>query len=213
MGLRTIRKIVYVIICLIVAAYFVHFRSTGAALTPKPTLSKTFTDIADWEGFGDVNMAPSIIEALDLDDYLFRSYHKGVSTVSLYIGYYSTTRKIGAAHSPLVCFPGQGWEISIPRNIRVSTYAGDINLEELIVTKSLQQELLFYWYQSYDMTSNGTFWQKIHNFFSRFNSNPEDNAFVRVSVTVQNEDRDAAAETALKFIRDFYPLFLKYIIS
>lgn len=213
MGPQTLRKIVYVVICLTVASYFVHFRSTDAASTPKPPLSRFFADIADWEGIGEVDLEPDIVETLDLDDYLFRSYRKDDSIVSLYIGYYRTTGKIGAAHSPLVCFPGQGWEISPPEQEVLPTGAGPIRLEKLVARKGGHRELLVYWFQSYDKTSSGTFWQKVNNFRSKVRSLPEDNAFVRVSLPVHGDDSGQAYLTAIRFIETFYPQFNAYITN
>ena len=57
-------------------------------------------------------LGPKIVKALELDDYANQSYSDGKDTISLYIGYYFTAKKVGAAHDPLVCFPGQGWVVS-----------------------------------------------------------------------------------------------------
>jgi len=39
----------------------------------------------------------------------------------------------------------------------------------------------------------------------------EDNAFVRISMSLEGKSREEAQETMFAFIRDFYPVFLTYI--
>ena len=206
-------RLIYVVLCLAIAAFFIYFRPLAETHDIKTPLSKAFSSVDGWKTIGDANMQQGIVDALELDDYLFRSYTNEQSVVSLYIGYYRSASKVGAAHSPLVCFPGQGWGISIPQKIVFVQEGETVNMEKLLVSKGRQRELLLYWFQSYDMTSSGTFWQKVQNFWARLNSNPADNAFVRVSVSIEGESVDAAYKTATDFIGDFYPRFLGYITS
>lgn len=213
MGFKVSGRIIYAFACLAFAAYFVYFVSPSAAPRPKAPLKEAFSDIGRWKMTEDVHMEDRLVEALELDDYLFRSFSMGDTSISLYIGYYRSAGKVGAAHSPLVCFPGQGWEISIPGTFPLGTERGKIHAERLIIEKGRHRELLFYWYQSYDRTSGGSFRQKIDNLWTRMKGKPEDNAFVRVSVPVQDDDLEEAGRQAAEFIQDFYPKFHHYITS
>lgn len=213
MGFKTGGRLIYIIVCLLIAGGFVHFRPYPEANLSREKLSEVLSRFGGWESVDEIGMQENLITALELDDYLFRSYKKNGIVVTLYVGYYYTTSKIGAAHSPLVCFPGQGWEVSAPQNATIKTTAGTIRAEEMIVKKGRQQELLIYWFQSYDMTSSGTFLQKVNNFHARLNSDPEDNAFVRVSISVQDNQTQPASQAAMAFVQDFYPVFLNYIKS
>ena len=152
-------------------------------------------------------------KSLLLDDYLYRNYVNGDRVVSLYIGYYLTTQKVGAAHSPLVCFPGQGWMLSKAQSLTVATSRGDIQLEKMIAAKGGHRELLLYWFQSYDRSSSGTLMQKVNNFLSRFQDNREDNAFVRVTVPLSGAPENDALKDGIDFIKAFYPTFLSYVKS
>lgn len=211
MGYKVNGRLIYIFICLLVTAFLINFKPSADIHDIKEPLSQVFVAVNGWKNVSDADMQQDIIDALDLDDYLFRTYSKDGRVVSLYVGYYRTAAKVGAAHSPLVCFPGQGWEISTPEKVDAYSESGKINVEKLIARKGRQHELLLYWFQSYDMTSSGTFWQKVHNFWARLNSRPEDNAFVRVSVPIQDDNNEAALKTAVDFIQDFYPHFLRYI--
>lgn len=194
-----------------IAAFFVNFFSSEAVHRPKSILKEVFSDLDPWKGIGDTQIEAFTVEALNLDDHLFRTYRNGHHKAVLYIGYYRTTEKIGEAHSPLVCFPGQGWEISIPENLTLQTDAGEINLVKLIANKGNHRELLLYWFQSYDKTTGSTFWQKILNLRSKLYSHPEDNAFVRISLPIQADNFDDVYLEAINFIQVFYPQFFSYM--
>lgn len=211
MGYRQNARLINIIACLCFAVFFIHFKSSSENPNPKEPLNRVFADVDEWKGIEDVVLETEIVDSLGLDDYLFRNYRNGLDMVSLYIGYYRTTGKIGAAHSPLVCFPGQGWEVSTPRQATMKTTAGDINVEELVAQIGTHRELLLYWFQSYDMTSRGTFYQKIKSFWARVNSKPEDNAFVRVSVPIRDGNTVESYQKAVNFIQRFYPEFHAYI--
>lgn len=211
MGYKINGRMIYIVVCLMAAAAFIHFIPSAENIEKKESLSSVFTSIDGWKNVRDADMQQEIINALELDDFLFRTYSKDTRFVSLYVGYYHTASKVGAAHSPLVCFPGQGWEITKPKKFSADFLNGKINAEILVVKKGRQHELLLYWYQSHDLTSSGTFLQKIQTFWGRLTSKPEDNAFVRVSVSIQNKNTEKALNTAVEFIQDFYPHFLSYI--
>lgn len=213
MGFQANRRLIYIVACLLLAAGFIYLMPATGNYSPKSPLSEALTHFASWNSIGDTFIGQPIVESLNLDDYLFRNYSNDSRIVSLYIGYYRTTDKVGDAHSPLVCFPGQGWEISTPKNLLVETKSGSIHAKKLLIKKEQQRELILYWFQSYDMTASNTFMQKVQGLWARLNSKPGDNAFVRVSIATENDDVDAALKTARHFIQDFYPLFLTYITN
>ena len=213
MGYKANWRIIYVTVFLLVAAGLVYSRPSAMVPENKIQLSQAFTSFGDWNNIGDISIQKDVVDALDLDDFLFREYNNDNRSVTLYIGYYLTSSKLGAVHSPLVCFPGQGWEISRPENVKVTWKDGQILAEKLIVSKGQERQLLLYWFQAYDKTSSSTFQQKINNYWARLNANAEDNAFVRVSVPIQNDNDDVAFQTAVRFIQAFYPNFLRYITS
>lgn len=211
MGYKANGRLIYIFACLFLASFLIYFKQSANIHDKKESLSNVFVNVNGWKYISDTNMQKNIVEALELDDYLFRTFRKDQRVVSLYVGYYRTATKVGAAHSPLVCFPGQGWEISLPEKVNAISDSGKINAEKLIIKKGRQHELILYWFQSYDMTSSGTFLQKVHNFWARLTSKSEDNAFVRVSVSIRNGNNEDALKTAINFIQDFYPNFLRYI--
>jgi hypothetical protein len=86
----------------------VYWQPESKAAKKHQSLPRALANIKGWHSNGLVELDRSIIEALELDEYVNHNFTNGRETVSLYIGYYLTSKKVGASHSPLVCFPGQG---------------------------------------------------------------------------------------------------------
>ena len=213
MGSSRRNALIYMILCLSLTAAFLHARSSGHEVSPKTPLAKVLAVVPGWSTEGEIPLDLEIVTSLDLDDYLYQTYAKDAAYISLYIGLYRTGEKVGAAHSPLVCFPGQGWEISKPDGIELETAGGTIHLASMTASKGLHKELLLYWFQARDKTSRGTFQQKLYNFLEGLHRGPTDNAFVRVSIPISENDLEKQRQAAFDFIRDFYPLFLRHITS
>ncbi len=211
MGQISHRKIIILALCLVITSIFIYSKPSSIAVEKNISLKQALADIHGWNNNGFSPFDQKIVDALELDDYANQSYTKGQDIVSLYIGYYLTTKKVGAAHSPLVCFPGQGWIISDTEKKIVKAGKNNINCISMVITKGKRKELILYWFQSYDQTTPGTLLQKIYTLWAKFRYNREDNAFVRVSVAIENQLKDKAFNTGEKFIKSFYPHFLQYV--
>ena len=199
--------------CLLLVAYGVSYRSTVSEHQRSSSLEESvFPSLHSWDAHDKLLLSDSIVGALELDDYLNRNLTRGQDTVSLYIGFYATQKKVGAAHSPLVCFPGQGWNLSNFSNLKVQSGQHTVDLASMVIGKGEEQQLVLYWFQAYDQTSPGTFMQKVYLLRAKFVHAREDNAFVRVMIPFgQKRTKEEAQKIGVQFIQDFYPVFEKYI--
>ena len=215
-ALTTIKayKLVILIICFSLTSIIIYRTPTSIGVTKQIPLSQALADITGWTMSGYMPLNPKIVESLKLDDYANQNYSDGNVTISLYIGYYFTTKKVGAAHDPLVCFPGQGWVVSDTQTNKIvlNPKPGDsISYSSMIVHRGLQKELIIYWFQSYDRTNPDTFSQKITSLYQKIFRHREDNAFVRVSIPVGGKSLAECHEAIFEFIQSFYPVFLNYV--
>jgi EpsI family protein len=204
-------KIIGVVICFIIAAIFVYWQPDSKIAKKERSLVQNLADIEGWKNSGLIQIDTRIVNVLNLDDYVNNYFTNGDAIVSLYIGYYLTSKKVAAAHSPLVCFPGQGWDLSDFEKKSVKVGNHTINLMRIIASTPQRKELLIYWFQAYEKTSSGTFFQKINTLLSKFIDGREDNAFVRVTVPMKNMDVDQAYKMGVDFIKAFYPRFLEHV--
>ena len=215
-ALTTIKayKLVILIICFALTSILIYRAPSSKAVKKELPLAQALVNIKDWTVSGYTPLDPKIVEALELDDYANQNYSNGNNTISLYIGYYFTTKKVGAAHDPLVCFPGQGWVVSDTQKNKIvlNPKAGDfVSYSSMIAHRGLQKELIIYWFQSYDKTNPDTFSQKITSLYQKVIRHREDNAFVRISAPVGDKSLAECREAIFKFIQSFYPVFLGYV--
>ncbi len=211
MGQIANSRIVILILCFFLTGSVIYSHTEQLPNVKKVQLYEVLSNIKGWEKSKSIPLEPKIVATLKLDDYINVNYFRGDELVSLYVGYYYSTGKIGASHSPLVCFPGQGWVLSDRKAKTIYVESNAINLEKMVATKGDRKELLIYWFQAYDKTSHGTFMQKVNNFLIKLKGNTNHNAFVRVSVPIKNSDFDVAYQTGVDYISAFYPPFLKFI--
>ena len=214
MGSTITKKIVVLILLFIITSLLIYQASSPSPGEKTKSLRQALSDIPYWESKGFIPIEEKIIKVLELDDYANQSYSNGKDAVFLYIGYYFTKRKIGAAHDPLVCFPGQGWVASDIKKGKLSLnpHAEDsISYSAMIVERGLQKELIIYWFQAFDKATPDTTTQKVALLWKTLSQKREDNAFVRISISVGNKSLDECREITFEFIKSFYPIFLEYI--
>ncbi len=216
--MRTVSSIrlITLSIMLLVTAGAVFLLSTAPRTVNKAPLNNALTSLSGWSASPAIDMGSAVEQALFLDDYLFRTYQRGFDKVTLYIGYYHTAAKVGAAHDPMVCFTGQGWKIN-KRDKGVyqlkSSSQGAINYALMIAELHAEKELIIYWFQTNGATSNNTASQKVAMAWDRMRRAPEESAFVRVSTRLGNESMETAQKRIFDFIEVFYPPFHRYVVG
>ncbi len=214
MGRISSTRVVVLTICFVITSVFIYRQPLTMVAIKQIPLSDALFNIKGWKSSGLDPFDKKVIESLNLDDYTHMHYSNGKETVSLYIGYYLSTKKLGALHDPLVCFPGQGWQISDIQRGRYefqSKINHEINYSTFIAQRGVKKELVIYWFQSYDKTNPDTFSQKITSCLKKASIYREDNAFVRLTMTVEDRSLLECREIILRFIRSFYPTFLEYV--
>ena len=214
MGHIPTRKLIILVVLFLPVTFLIYTQPEQRAKTKSVQLSQAIANIEGWQPVGHIPLDSKVIESLRLDDYVFMDFTNGQNIISLYIGYYLTTEKIGAAHDPLVCFPGQGWKVSDTRQkVAVLKNHGHSTLQyaTMAVQKNQQNQLILYWFQSSDTSSSNTFFQKLSAFKNRLQSKDGGNAFVRISISSSAIPIENAESIALDFIQAFYPVFIEYV--
>lgn len=214
MGSTIGKRIIILSCCFLLAGGFINFQPKAEDSNKTIRLTSALDSIKNWEAGQETLMDPRIVKELDLDDYIFRSYGNSNGSVTLYIGYYFSSKKVGAAHDPLVCFPGQGWAVGERTKGKVTintTLNESVSYSVMLAERHSQRELIVYWFQSYDETNADTFSQKVSLFWKRTTQTRGDNAFVRVSTTLGDRTVEEGMEVINKFIKAFYPVFMTYV--
>jgi len=207
-------QITILILCLCVTGALAYWKPESQIQNRTTTLVQSLARIGDWQKTAVSPLDPIIVDELKLDDYVFQTYSQDSDSVDLYVGYYFSSMKVGAAHDPMVCFPGQGWHVTNSERDRLDfnderNY--QLNYASLLAEKEDKMELVFYWYQAGSESTAGTFMQKLMLLRSKFLRRSENNAFVRVSTSLIDGNMEAGRKRLHAFMQDFYPVFVKYV--
>lgn len=197
---------------LLLTALIAYSFGTDSAPGPKPPLLASFTRLEGYQLTQQIDLAPEAYAMLRLDDYLFADYSGNNQVINLYVGLYYSAAQAYAAHSPLVCYPSQGWEIEnrpAKRSLEVGPYV--VNYEEIVTSYNDQRELVTYWYQAHDRSSTQVYRNKIDMAYNKIRNKDESHAFIRVSVPFAASTRGQAQEATRHFIQAFLPRFIDYL--
>ncbi len=198
---------------LLLTGILAYWSSDSVKVTKPVNLQATFGPVQGYNGAAFTPLDAQTASFLELDDYTQTRYAKNGKVVSLYIGYYFSLDKVSAAHSPLVCFPGQGWKLNQPTNHRLTVQQNEIQYTEVIASREGHQELIMFWYQAHEKTAPEVYKNKFNTLVNKITSKKQEHAFVRVSVPVGESGPEDAEKIGKDFIAAFYPTFLSYINS
>ncbi len=205
------RKLLILSVLFSVTCIFIYTRS-GTEHVNKQPIKQYFENIEGYKTLRHVEMEENVLSLLKLDDYLFTDYQGPNGKITLYIGYYYTADKASAAHSPLICYPSQGWVIEkqVP-DLSVNVDPFVINYNEIITSLGGQKELVLYWFQAHHDTNTKAFKNKTNVAYNKLTNQGEQHAFVRVSVSLGPANINQVQQDAIDFIKTFYPQFIQFV--
>lgn len=205
--------------CLLAASLYLTRASKAEEVPPRQPLSNLPMKIDTWNGSRDPDFTKEILDILGVDDYTVRTYTSaGAPYVGLYVGYHSSQRQGDTIHSPLNCLPGAGWQptelgrITLPVRFTPGGAETPIEINRVVISKGLDQQLVYYWYQSHRRVVASEYWGKIYTVLDSVRYNRTDAAMVRVIVPIAERESTPKSEAAAKsFVGSLFPLLGQYL--
>ncbi len=199
---------------LVVAAAFFQRVSEAERIPSAPALATFPANLGEWHGRDAFPFDPRLLEGLGVSEYLNRVYvGADGSSVAFYVGYYGSQRNGQTIHSPTDCMPGSGWEpversrLGLPV-LDDSGRRRTIVVNEHVVRKGGDGQLVLYWYQSQGRVVAGEYWSRIYMMWDAVRRNRTDAALVRVITPIADGGSDArgpAAARARAFVQAMFP--------
>lgn len=163
-------------------------------------------------------LEPDIEAVLGADDYLNISFvhEEGQLPVDFFVAYYNKLTEGGGIHSPEVCLPAGGWEMSEiqKRQISVPSVAGEIKfgINRAIIQKGLHRQLAYYWFDTRGRRLTGDYESKAYTIYDSIVRGRADGALVRVVTPIGIKESDEMADARLiAFMTDMVPKLPEYI--
>lgn len=171
-----------------------------------------------WNGQPGPKLDPTIEKVLGADDYLLADYGAASqrASVNLFISFYNSTTGGPGIHSPEVCIPGGGWEVSNWRQVQVSTGNAAIppfTVNRAIIQKGQRKQLVYYWFDMRGRRFSSEYEAKVYTVWDSLTKSRADGALVRFVTSLEPGEPETAAdkrlsaflESVIKIIPDYIP--------
>ena len=210
------RRFFIVAVMLLSAAVGVGRASRTEIVPPRANFSTFPLQIGDWTGQPAPPFSDDVMKQLAVDDYVNRFYvSPAQQALGLYIGYYRSQRQGDTMHSPLNCLPGAGWQPLSKTYTDIEVAPGrTIRVNDLVVQKDLDRQVVVYWYQSHGRVVASEYLGRAYMALDAVRLNRTDGAMVRVIVPVNDRVSDgvaSATRTAIDFSRTMFPMLSSYL--
>jgi EpsI family protein len=178
-------------------------------------LSTTVPNVFDGYVGTDVEIDAEEQRVVGFTEYVLRNYEapvadggdespaSGVSSFSVYVGYYAGQTQGRTIHSPKNCLPGSGWEALESELATVGTPDGQVGVNRYLIKNGEQRALVLYWYQGRGRVQASEYrvkWDLLRDAALRQRS---DEALVRIVVPLSTSEDDSfrfAATVARRLI-------------
>ncbi|MBS0564118.1 MAG: VPLPA-CTERM-specific exosortase XrtD, partial [Proteobacteria bacterium] len=154
-----------------------------------------------WQG-GTLRLEPDIEKVLGADDYLNSVYQSPAEkdVVALFVAYYKKQTEGQGIHSPQVCLPAGGWEVSnlteVPVDMTAAGY-GRFTANRAIIQKGLDRQLVYYWFEGRGERLANDYRAKLNVLIDSLTKGRTDGALVRYVTPINADETDADAEARL----------------
>ena len=177
----------------------VFFVSGRTELIPERTRFAAFPARLDrWQGHAS-SLDLATEQALGFDDYLLSDYSlPDGKPVNLYVAYYASQRKGESPHSPIVCIPGGGWQITLIERKNYQDAGVDFPLNRVVIAKGSSRQLVYYWFDERGRAVADEYLAKWYLLTDAIVKNRTDGALIRLVTEIYPGETDDDADRRLQ---------------
>ena len=185
---RTSAPLVASVVVVAIVAGAVNLLTDRVETLPKRSHYFSFPmQIGEWAGRRD-RLSDLVLDNLELSDYILADYRKNTTTpVNLYIAYYENQRKGRSPHSPRVCIPAGGWQITRFNRITVPLQyqaKNGVRINRVLIERGGQKQLVYYWFQQRGRILANEYTVKWYLLRDAIVDNRTDGALVRITTRI-----------------------------
>ncbi len=206
------RRILILTAVFLITYLFLEHTSDSLSVPPKRPLDQFPATIDGFVQVAEDRLDDNIIAILGVDQHILRTYQDQEGTrVTLYIGYFEDQKEGQMIHSPKHCLPGSGWFPLDSRQVALSLEGqGEIQINRLLLEKSGQKMLVYYWYQGRGRIVANEYEDRLYLLWDKLWSRRSDESLVRISLLYKDQ---ASEEAARRFIKALLPVLDGYFPS
>ncbi|MEM0921591.1 MAG: VPLPA-CTERM-specific exosortase XrtD [Pseudomonadota bacterium] len=160
--------------------------------------------LGGWSSHARQELPADITAALRADDYLSAAYFRegARAPVDLFVAWYRNQSTADGIHSPEVCIPAGGWEMSeievteIPLTVSGENITVPVN--RAIIQKGLSRQLVYYWFDQSGRRMTSDYAAKLYVLWDALETGRTDGALVRLVTPITPSESIASADARLQ---------------
>ncbi|MDF0596573.1 VPLPA-CTERM-specific exosortase XrtD [Psychromarinibacter halotolerans] len=194
--------IVATVLSLAVSAAMVLTPRAEGVVPERETFQLFPRRVGDWSGYTQ-ELDPAVAGVLAADDYFNGTYMAPgeAQSVNFFVAWYQSQTDGTGIHSPEVCLPVGGWEVSAiePHQVNMSdTTYGTFTVNRAIIQKELQKQLVYYWFEQRGRRMTNDYLAKISVVRDSIQRGRSDGALVRFVTVIGPDETEAEAEVRME---------------
>jgi exosortase D (VPLPA-CTERM-specific) len=148
-----------------------------------------------WSG-SSRTLEPSIARVLRADDYFSAFYvspDEGAG-VDFFVAWYERQTEGSGIHSPEVCIPAGGWEVSAWRQVDVALPSGEtVPVNRAVIQKGAERQLVYFWFEQRGRRMTSDYAVKTLTVWDSLIRGRTDGGLVRLITPMRGDGDDADA--------------------
>ena len=162
-------------------------------------------DLGEWRGTSEL-LEPDIERVLGADDYFSAMYRAPDEPhhVDFFTAYYHKQTEGSGIHSPEVCIPVGGWEMSRITPVEVAPPGTEpFEVNRAIIQKGEAKQLVYYWFEQRGRRMTNDYVAKMYTVYDSLAMGRSDGALVRLVTPLgRGESAEADADARLRGFLD-----------
>jgi exosortase D (VPLPA-CTERM-specific) len=165
-------------------------------------------ELGEWRGIMHPDLPREITDVLKADDYLLIGYEAAgqAAPVDLFVAWYRDQTR-AQIHTPEVCIPAGGWEMSSIGTEEIVIRADDgqsvaVPVNRAIIQKGLEKQLVYYWFDQSGRRIASDYAAKAWLIRDALESGRTDGALVRLTTPVAPGEPVGSAEARLRNVME-----------
>ncbi len=174
------------------------------------------SELGHWHGTTGL-LDPGTSRVLAADDYLLSDYRegRGENAVNLFIAFYNSQTSGSGIHSPEVCIPTGGWEVSRwetrPTGYRRPS-GEELIVNRAVIQKDFDRQVVYYWFRERGQPMTGSLAAKVSTLVDSITKGRTDGALVRLVTPIGRDETAQDADVRLaSFLQEFYPVLPPFV--
>lgn len=197
-----------------------HFSPARASVeVPRDPLALFPHQLDGWTAGPMQRLEPQIEAVLQADDYFSASFVNSQmdQPVDFFVAYYSDQASGAGIHSPEVCIPAGGWEMSRITHRMVPVTLADgatlaLPVNRAVIQKGVHRQLVYYWFEQRGRHLTSDYMVKAATVLDAVTRGRTDGALVRVVTPLgPREAEELADERLAAFLQKALPALPRFV--